>query len=83
MPVDHESNRVLQKDPFGVYTASGMVRLIEQVLLPRLQHIENMFMSGDDIGFYTGYEVTDDNPNQRVYFTAIFVGHGDHSDAAG
>ncbi|KAH7718128.1 hypothetical protein AAVH_14454 [Aphelenchoides avenae] len=82
VPVDEESNHVLQEDPFGVYTALGMVALTEQVLLPRLQHIESVFMSSREIGTFVGYEVTDDDPNQCIRFTNIYVAHDDNSDAA-
>lgn len=83
VPVDEESNSVLQEDPFGVYTALGTVALTEQVLLPRLQHIESVFMSSREIGTFVGYEVTDDDPNQCIRFTNIYVAHDDNSDAAG
>lgn len=83
VPVDDESNRLLQEEPFGVYTGLGMVALTEQLLLPRLQHIENVFMTSRNIPIRHAIKVADDNPNERIYFTDICIKHDDNSDAAG
>ncbi|KAH7718129.1 hypothetical protein AAVH_14455 [Aphelenchoides avenae] len=82
VPVDDESNRLLQEEPFGVYTGLGMVALTEQLLLPRLQHIENVFMTSRNIPIRHAIKVADDNPNERIYFTDICIKHDDNSDAA-
>lgn len=81
LPDQQLEMNTLLREAFGCFNARSTAAVIREVVLPRLQVIENRFMTSGQI--FVRHGSTTNLRGQALEFTEIFVPLDDRSDAAG